>query len=128
MAAGAGHVLGSTASAPPVAQVHKFHDRAESGRTDRLSDKDSSDLFRPMQTTSAEEVGRRLAELADDPTAGEVTQLAITYLEGLYGRRGQPGIDMAIRALVGAVPEARVVTICVAYANALRAAATETNL
>ncbi|MHB8451228.1 MAG: hypothetical protein ACYDAQ_12375 [Mycobacteriales bacterium] len=111
-----------------VAKVHKIHDRVESGRTDRLSDKDSSDLFRLMQTTSAEEVGRRLAELADDPTAGDVTKLAIGYIEGLYGRRGRPGLDMATRALVGAVPEARVVTICVAYANALRAAVTETNL
>lgn len=110
-----------------VAKVHKIHDRVESGRTDRLSDKDSSDLFRLMQTTSAEEVGRRIVELADDPTAGEVTRLAVGYLDELYGRRGRPGIDMATRALAGAVPEARVETICLAYVSALHAVATERN-
>ena len=106
-----------------VAKVHKIHDRVESGRTHRLSDKDSSDLFRLMQTTSAEAVGRRLADLADHMTAGEVTQLAITYIDELYGRRGRPGVFMAVRALMGAVPEARIETVCVAYAGALCAAA-----
>ncbi len=106
-----------------VAKVHKIHDRVESGRTDRLSDKDSSDLLRFMQTRSPDEVGRRLAELADDPTSGEVTRLAIAYIEDLFGRRGRPGVDMAIRALAGVVPAARIETICVSYATALRDAA-----
>ncbi len=112
------HVAGVAAMF--VAKVHKIHDRVESGRTDRLSDKDSSDLFRLMQTTSTEAVGRRLAELADDPTAGEVTRLAIGYIDELYGRRGGAGVDMAVRALVGAVPQARVETICLAFATAVR--------
>lgn len=106
-----------------VAKVHKIHDRVASGRTDRLSDKDSSDLFRLMQTTGAEDVGRRLAKLADDPTTGEVTRLAIGYINELYARRGRPGVDMAVRALVGAVPQARVETICLAFASALGRAA-----
>lgn len=114
------HVAGVAAMF--VAKVHKIHDRVESGRTDRLSDKDSSDLFRLMQTTSTEEVGRRLAELVDDPTAGEVTRLAIGYIDELYGRRGRAGVDMAVRALAGVVPQPRVETICLAYANALRTA------
>lgn len=104
-----------------VAKAHKIHDRVESRRVDRLSDKDSADLFRLMQTTGAEDVGRRLAELADDPAAGEVTRLAIGYIDELFGRRGRPGVDMAVRALVGVVPQARVETICVAYASGIRA-------
>lgn len=78
------------------------------------------DLFRLMQTKPAEEVGRRLAQLANDPTAGEVTRLAVGYIEDPYGRAGRPGVEMATRALAGVVPAARIETICVSYAAALR--------
>ena len=101
-----------------VAKAHKLHDRAE--RPSRLDDKDAADVFRMMQVTTPATVGAKLAELALHPTAGPPTVAAVGYLGELFGRRGQTGVRMAARALVGAIPEERVTAICVAYTAALR--------
>jgi hypothetical protein len=100
-----------------VAKAHKLHDREErrASRPDRLVDKDASDVIRLMQTTSPVEIGRRLAELAEDAVAGQTTVDAMGYLDELFGRRGRPGIEMAARALQTAMPEAAVEVLCTTY-------------
>ena len=102
-----------------VAKAHKLHDRAVSGRVDRLVDKDASDVFRLMQVTDAAEVGDRLRGLTEHELAGEATRAAITYLDDLFGRRGRTGIEMAVRSLRAALPADRVEAICVAYVREL---------
>lgn len=102
-----------------VAKAHKIHDRVQSGRVDRLVDKDAADVLRLMQTTSPETVGIVLAGLVAHPMAGSVCAEAVNYLDELFGRRGRPGVEMATRAMRLALPAASVETICTAYSAAL---------
>jgi hypothetical protein len=106
-----------------VAKMHKIHDRAASGRADRLVDKDASDVFRIMQTTSAREAGVTMSQLSRHELAGPPTLVALTYMEELFGRRGGIGVAMAQRALRLAVPEAQVMTLCLAFTERLLASA-----
>lgn len=102
-----------------VAKAHKIHDRVISGRADRLSDKDAADVVRIMQTTSPRDVGATLAELGRHPLAGEPTEIALTYMSDLFGRRAGEGVAMAQRALRLAIPEAQVATLCVSFVERL---------
>lgn len=103
-----------------VAKTHKINDRVESGRQDRLDDKDASDVIRLMQRSSPEVVGKTLSGLLGHPNAGAPTRLAVERFETLFGGRAGTGIEMAARALRGAMPEERVRAICLAYAEELR--------
>lgn len=102
-----------------VAKAHKLHDRVTSGNVGRIDDKDAADVFRLIQTTDPGDVGATLVQLTQAPIAGAVTAAALTYLDELFGRRGRPGIAMAVRALRIGVPEARIETLCVAYIERL---------
>lgn len=102
-----------------VAKAHKLHDRIATGRAARLDDKDASDVVRLMQSTRPDEISATLSALTEDAVAGPPTTEALKYIEGLFGRRGRPGIEMASRALRTAMPENRVEAICVAYVTAL---------
>jgi len=106
-----------------VAKAHKIHDRIERGRADRVLDKDAGDVLRLMQTTAPAAVGATLAELAAHPMAGPASTAALAYLEAQFGRRGRPGIKMAISAMRLAIPAARVEAICTAYTAAMLDAA-----
>lgn len=103
-----------------VAKTHKISDRIESSRQDRLVDKDASDVIRLMQKSSPAVVGKTLTGLLAHPSAGAPTELAIERFEDLFGGRAGLGIEMAARALRGAMPEERVRAICLAYADELR--------
>lgn len=98
-----------------VAKAHKIHERVESGRADRIDDKDAGDVVRLMQTTTPAEVGAMFATLHGHPVAGRPSSDALRYIEALFGRRGRPGIDMAARALRVGMPEERVEALCTAY-------------
>lgn len=105
-----------------VAKAHKIHDRLQSNRPGRAEDKDAADIYRLMQTTSATDVGFRLAELQQHETAGPATEAGVSYLTELFGRRNGDGVQMAIRALRLAIPEAQVATLATDYINRLTAA------
>jgi hypothetical protein len=102
-----------------VAKAHKLHDRVVSGRAGRLDDKDAADVVRLMQTTTPDEVAATLSALGQDAMAGPPSKDALIYIEQLFGRRGDPGIEMAVRALRAAMPEDRIQTLCTAYVAAL---------
>ena len=102
-----------------VAKAHKIHDRVTSGREDRLDDKDAADVIRIMQTTVPSEIGGTLSTLIVDPLAGDATNTAVVYLTELFGRRGQPGIQMAVRAMQLAMDPDTVEVICTSYVAAL---------
>jgi hypothetical protein len=105
-----------------VAKAHKIHDRLQSNRPGRAEDKDAADIYRLMQTTSPNDIGARLAELRHHETAGPATEAAIGYLTELFGRRNRNGVQMAIRALRLAIPEAQVATLATDYIGRLTAA------
>ena len=102
-----------------VAKAHKIHDRVDSGRADRLSDKDAADVYRIMQTALSSDVGATLRELLSDKTAGEPTKKALNYLEELFGRPTGEGVKMAQRALRLAIPEAQITVLCLSFTRQL---------
>jgi hypothetical protein len=102
-----------------VSKAHKIHDRLASERPGRLEDKDASDVYRLMQTSSPSAIGATLAALREDEIAGPATSAAITYLNELFGRRGAPGIQMATRALRLAIPEAQIATLAPSFITRL---------
>lgn len=104
-----------------VAKIHKLSDRVESGRRERLDDKDAADVVRLMQTSSPSLVSGMVEQLLDHPSAGASTELAVDRFNELFGGRAGLGIAMAARALREAMPEDRVRAICLAYAVELYA-------
>ena len=102
-----------------VAKAHKIHDRVDSGRADRLSDKDAADVYRIMQTALSSDVGATLRELLIDKTAGEPTEKALFYLEELFGRPTGEGVKMAQRALRLAIPETQITALCLSFTRQL---------
>ncbi len=102
-----------------VAKTHKIVDRIESGRQDRLSDKDGADVVRLMGASSPAAVASTLADLQASPIAATATQIAVERFEELFGRRGGAGIELASRSLREAMPEDRVRATSLAYTQAL---------
>ncbi|RIV31343.1 hypothetical protein D2L64_25870 [Micromonospora radicis] len=101
-----------------VAKAHKLHDRIQfykPERPDRLQPKDAGDVLRLMQAEPADQVGRRLAELAEDETAGMSVREGMQRLQELFGRRRATGVDLAVQALQAALPEVTVRTLSTAY-------------
>ncbi len=105
-----------------IAKVHKINDRlanAEQGRQDRLKAKDASDVYRLMGAAPAEHVAARLASLAGDDIAGACAREGIHLLRRLFGAPRAPGVELAVQALAGAVPEPQVRALMVAYTAAV---------
>ncbi|MGN9889670.1 hypothetical protein [Micromonospora sp. L31] len=101
-----------------VAKAHKLHDRLQSlrpGRPDRLKPKDAGDVLRLMRAEPADQVGRRLRELARDETAGATVHEGVQWLQELFSRRRSPGVDLAVQALQAALPEETIRTLATAY-------------
>src|SRR5450759_1459017 len=82
-------------------------------------DKDASDVVSMMQTSSPREAGATLAQLRTHPVAGEATTDALEYLNELFGRRAGEGVPLAQRALLLAVPDEQIATLCVTYTERL---------
>ena len=102
-----------------VAKSHKIHDRVASGRVDRLSDKDASDVYRIMQTSRADEVATTMRMLVEQQICGPVTRQALLYLRELFGRPAGEGVLMAQRALQGVIDPATVEVVSTTYVSQL---------
>jgi hypothetical protein len=90
-----------------VAKLHKLSDRiADTGRPDRQTDKDASDLYRLLRVTPAAVMGERLEWLQQQPVAQTAVQEALARLPELFGRPRSPGVIMAVHALQTDVTEA----------------------
>ena len=112
------------AAALLVAKAHKINDRFTAGRTGRLSDKDAADVYRIMQTVPPADAVAALRRLLNDPLSAAVTEQALEYLRGLFGRRAGEGVAMAQRSLRLAVDEAQVATLSVAFTEQILVART----
>jgi hypothetical protein len=102
-----------------IAKSYKLADRIQLNQQDRLSNKDAADVIRILQAMPAAEMGTKLISLLAHPAAGESTADGLALFNRLFGRRGAPGIQMAVQALRNAMPEATVQGMCVAYSQHL---------
>jgi hypothetical protein len=109
-----------------VAKAHKIAERVrdgEAGRERRVMPKDAGDVIRLMRSAAAPTViGARLAELANDPMCGEIVTIGVDHLRRLFGTPRGRGVDLAITALAGALPEDSLRELAPSYVAALLAA------
>ncbi|WP_030741958.1 hypothetical protein [Streptomyces sp. NRRL F-5135] len=105
-----------------VAKAFKINDRVEQAekRPDRLTDKDAGDVLRIMRSVPAREVAESFALLRKDPRVGAITSQGAELLHRLFGARRTVGVDMAVQALRGDMPEDRVRALAPAYVSRLR--------
>ncbi|MGO9584421.1 MAG: hypothetical protein ACLP36_16655 [Acidimicrobiales bacterium] len=103
------------AAALLVAKAHKLHDRVEDDRSHRIKDKDASDVVRLMQTTVPSTLAAVFEKLLNDPVAASPTRDGLDYLRQLFGRRGRPGVTMAMNALTIAIDPDTVEVICTSF-------------
>ncbi len=104
-----------------IAKAHKIHERLQNtGRPDRVIDKDAGDAFRLMQTSNAEACARVAAGLVQDTTIGESAGAGIKYLLAQFRAAASPGTGMAMRYFRGAIPEERVRAICSEFVATLQ--------
>lgn len=111
-----------------VAKTHKIADRIETGRTDRLNDKDGADVVRLMGASPPAAVAATIERLLANPISASATGLALERFQGLFGRRGGAGIELATQALREAMPSDRVRAISLAYTEGLYAALNYTDV
>ncbi len=105
-----------------VAGAHELHDRVEDDRSHRIKDKDASDVVRLMQTTVPSTLGPVFENLLNHPVAGTPTRDGLDYLRQLFGRRGRPGMTMAMSTLTIAMDPDTVEVICTSFMAQLDAA------
>lgn len=108
-----------------VAKAYKISDRLrehERRRASRLKPKDAGDVLRLMGAEPPEDVGARLAGIADDAVAGATVREGMRLMDELFGRRRSPGVDLAVEALASAMPEETVRAVATGYTQALASA------
>ncbi|MGO9180334.1 MAG: hypothetical protein ACLQHS_13910 [Candidatus Limnocylindrales bacterium] len=98
-----------------VAKAHKLHDRVEDDRSHRIKEKDASDVVRLMQTTVPSALAPVLEKLLNDSVAGTPTRDGLDYLRQVFGRRGRPGVTMAMNALKITMDADTVEVICTSF-------------
>ncbi|MEV5705425.1 hypothetical protein [Actinoallomurus sp. NPDC052274] len=105
-----------------VAKAYKIDDRRDQAATspDRLTNKDAGDVLRLMMTIDAREVAVSFAALREDPRVGATATEGAERLYRLFGGASAPGVDLAVAALQGDVPEARVRALAPAFVKRLR--------
>lgn len=103
-----------------IAKAFKIHERVESGKPGRLSDKDAGDVVRLMMTNSAVQVRESIEALLADPMAGESVSEGMEYLRQLFGTDQLVGTQMAVRALQGSLEAERIQLITSGYMAQLR--------
>jgi hypothetical protein len=104
-----------------IAKAHKIQDRLEqTGRPDRLNDKDAADVYRLMLATPLERVREVTPLLLAEPRIAQPVRWGLDLLLQQFGARRAPGVEMAVRALRLGVTEDRVRSVCVAFTSGLQ--------
>jgi hypothetical protein len=98
-----------------VAKAYKISDRLTEARPDRLIDKDAGDVFQLMATGDARQVGATLGRLAQHDRVGQTAREGAQLLRSQFGPPRAIGVDMAVRALAGVVPETRIRALAPAF-------------
>ena len=100
-----------------VAKAFKINDRLQQAdaRPARLSDKDAGDVLRIMRAIPAAQVAASFESLRDNPRVGDVAREGLRLLEALFGAPATPGVDMAVLALRGDLPDTTIRALAPAY-------------
>lgn len=106
-----------------VAKAYKISERYSNLDThpDRLTNKDAGDVFRMMAAIPARQVADTFTTLVQDPRIGAVAKEGIELLRELFGGARTPGVNLAVEAHTGDIPEDTIRTAAPAYINRLAA-------
>ena len=106
-----------------VAKAYKIADRLRNAerRPDRLTDKDAGDVVRVMMATPVRQVATTFDVLKSDSRVDEVTATGLAMLRTQFGGADATGVRMAVSALAGSVPEARIRALAPAFVARLPA-------
>ncbi|MFC9608014.1 hypothetical protein ACFTTN_31780 [Streptomyces niveus] len=105
-----------------IAKAIKLDERIQKATTrpDRLRNKDAGDVYRIMTTVPIDEVRETFARLCAHPRVGDAAGHGLETLIKLFGGPSTTATNLAVQALAGDVPEARVRALAPAYVGALR--------
>ncbi|MER5689350.1 hypothetical protein [Streptomyces sp. NPDC002205] len=73
-----------------------------------------------MMTARPRQLAKRFAELRKDTRIGDIAVQGLEKLYALFGGPATPGIDMAVDALSGDVPESRIRTLAPTFIDRLQ--------
>ena len=104
-----------------VAKAYKISERVANAaaRPDRLTNKDAGDVYRIMATVPARQVAASFVTLVQDPRIGVTATEGLKHLRELFGGRATPGVDLAVEAHAGDIPEDTIRTVAPAYISRL---------
>jgi hypothetical protein len=104
-----------------VAKAYKLKERydARVSKPHRLVDKDAGDVYRLMSATRPADVAASFLNLIAHDRVGAVTTTGLGYLHELFGGAEAPGVRLAVSALAGDVPAARIRALAPAFVRAL---------
>lgn len=104
-----------------VAKAYKISERVAdaAAKPDRLTNKDAGDVYRIMAAVPARQVAESFATLVRDPRIGSTAAEGLKRLQELFGRRAAPGVDLAVEAHAGDIPEDTIRTVTPAYISRL---------
>jgi hypothetical protein len=107
-----------------IAKLHKIAERAAERvgapqRRNRLNDKDAADIYRLFQATPLDVMTSGFRMAAQASISAEAAAEAKEHLVRLFGRRGALGIEMAARALAGAIPPDTIAAVSQRYVSDL---------
>ncbi len=104
-----------------VAKAYKIHDRTSDSNPDRAADKDAGDVIRLMRTSDPHDVGVTFGQLLEnvDPRIKGTTLTGLGFLKEQFGRARGSGIELARRALAGALAEDTIRGLATAYVREL---------
>jgi hypothetical protein len=105
-----------------VAKAFKINDRLSQAETkpERLTDKDAGDVLRIMRAVPAAQVAASFATLCQNPRVGETAREGLRLLRSQFGAPATPGVEMAVRAAAGDIPEPTVRALAPAYVARLK--------
>ncbi|MFF4235802.1 hypothetical protein ACFYYL_08060 [Actinomadura geliboluensis] len=104
-----------------VAKAYKIAERHGRGHAhpDRLTNKDAGDVYRIMATVPVREVAETFTALVRDPRVGVIASEGFTLLRQYFGGAATPGVNMAVDAHTGDVPEETIRLTAPAYVDRL---------
>ncbi|WP_371798475.1 hypothetical protein OG963_04435 [Streptomyces sp. NBC_01707] len=105
-----------------VAKANKLNERiidAKNGKPHRLSAKDAGDVYRIMATVRASQVAASFDTLCKDSRVGAVAAEGLHLLRQLFGAAATPGTELAVQALAGDIPEARIRALVPSFVSSL---------
>lgn len=105
-----------------IAKLHKIAERITVARQHRISPIAAADIYRLMLATPSGDVIAVLRQLLADGLTAVSTRHGLDQPTNLFGARLRPGVQLAVRALDPAVPQARVEAVCAAFVRDISAA------